>query len=84
MVSEYLGKIRYIHYIPRLQLTLNELLFQLFYNLTLEAPRKKCIWKCRLLIQKSSAAKKLPSITDELSIEANSVDPEQTAPIGVV
>ena len=26
----------------------------------------------------------LPSITDELSIEANSVDPEQTAPIGAV
>ena len=26
--------------------------------------------------------KKLPSITDELSIKANSVDPEQTAPIG--
>ena len=28
--------------------------------------------------------KYLPSITDELSIEANSVDPEQTAPIGAV
>ena len=28
--------------------------------------------------------KSLPSITDELSIEANSVDPEQTAPIGAV
>ena len=26
--------------------------------------------------------KKLPTITDELSIEANSVDTEQTAPIG--
>ena len=26
----------------------------------------------------------LPSITDELSIEVNSVDPEQTAPIGAV
>ena len=24
----------------------------------------------------------MPNITDELSIEANSVDPEQTAPIG--
>ena len=24
----------------------------------------------------------LPNITEELSIEANSVDPEQTAPIG--
>ena len=28
--------------------------------------------------------KLLPSITDELSIEPNSVDPEQTAPIGAV
>ena len=28
--------------------------------------------------------KSLPNITDELSIEANSVDPEQTAPIGAV
>ena len=27
---------------------------------------------------------KLPNITDKLSIEANSVDPEQTAPIGAV
>ena len=26
----------------------------------------------------------MPYITDELSIEANSVDPEQTAPIGAV
>ena len=28
--------------------------------------------------------KKLPNITDELSTEANGVDPEQTAPIGAV
>ena len=28
--------------------------------------------------------KQLPSITDKLSIEENSVDPEQTAPIGAV
>ena len=28
--------------------------------------------------------KKLPNITDKLSIEVNSVDPEQTAPIGAV
>ena len=28
--------------------------------------------------------KYLPNITDELSIKANSVDPEQTAPIGAV
>ena len=29
-------------------------------------------------------SKLLPYITDELSIEANSIDPEQTAPIGAV
>ena len=28
--------------------------------------------------------KELPNIADELSLEANSVDPEQTAPIGAV
>ena len=28
--------------------------------------------------------KQLSNITDELSIETNSVDPEQTAPIGAV
>ena len=28
--------------------------------------------------------KKLPNITEELSIEGNSVDPEQTAPTGAV
>ena len=28
--------------------------------------------------------KKMPNITDEISIEANIVDPEQTAPIGAV
>ena len=28
--------------------------------------------------------KQLPNITDKLSIEANSLDPEQTAPIGAV
>ena len=44
--------------------------------LTLRAPRKNCIWKCCLL--KSS------NFTDELSIEANRVDPEQTAPMGAV
>ena len=43
--------------------------------LTLKVPRKKAsknVVRCKLL----------PNITDELSIEANSVDPEQTAPIG--
>ena len=32
----------------------------------------------------SSAANNLPNITDKLSIEANSMDSEQTAPIGAV
>ena len=27
---------------------------------------------------------KLPDITDEFSVEANSMDPEQTAPVGAV
>ena len=31
-----------------------------------------------------ACCKKLPNITDELSIQANSVDPEQTAPLGAV
>ena len=44
-------------------------------GLTLEAPRKNA--------SKSSAAI-IANITDELSIEANSVDPEQTAYIGAV
>ena len=47
---------------------------------TLKAPRKKGIWKCPLL--KSSAANIY--IIDKVSIEANSVYPEQTAPIGAV
>ena len=50
--------------------------------LTFKAPRKK------MHLRMSSAevvwCKYLPNITDELSIEANSVDPEQTAPIGAV
>ena len=32
----------------------------------------------------AGCCKYLPNITDELSIEANSVDPEQTAPKGAV
>ena len=28
--------------------------------------------------------KKMPNITDELSLKANSMDPDQTAPIGAV
>ena len=53
-----------------------------FLLLTLKAPRKK------MHLKMSSAevvcCKYLPNITDELSIEANSVDPEQTVPIGAV
>ena len=45
--------------------------------LTLKAPRKNAS-------ENVVSCKYLPSITDELSIEANSVDPEQTAPIGAV
>ena len=47
-----------------------------------KAPRKE------MHLKMSSAevvcCKQLPNITDELSIEANSVDSEQTAPIGAV
>ena len=52
--------------------------------LTLWAPRKKCIWKCRLLSAEVLCCKLLPYITDKLGIETNSIDPEQTAPIGAV
>ena len=49
--------------------------------LTLKAPRK-------MHLKMSSAEvvcyKYLSNITDELSIEVNSVDPEQTAPLGAV
>ena len=38
----------------------------------------------KMLSAEVICCKKLPSITDELSIEANSMDPEQTAPIGAV
>ena len=62
------------------QLTFQALYFKLY--LALQAPRKK------MHLKMSSAevvcCKELPSITDELSIEANSVDPEQTAPIRAV
>ena len=50
-------------------------------ELTLKAPRK-------MHLKMSSAevvcSKKWPNITDELSIEVNSMNPEQTAPIGAV
>ena len=38
----------------------------------------------KMLSAEVVCCKKLPNITDELSIEANSVDPEQTSPIGAV
>ena len=52
------------------------------FVLTLKAPRKKCIWKCLLL--KSSAANNCLTLLTHLIIEANRVDPDQTAPIGAV
>ena len=38
----------------------------------------------KMLSAEVICCKYLPNKTDELSIEANSVDPEQTAPIGAV
>ena len=38
----------------------------------------------KMLSAEVVCCKQMPSITDELSIEANSVDPVQTAPIGAV
>ena len=38
----------------------------------------------KMLSAEVVCCKYLPNITDESSIEANSVDPEQTAPIGAV
>ena len=44
--------------------------------------------KKKMHLKMSSAevvcCKKLPNITEELSIEAHSMDPEQTAPLGAV
>ena len=59
-----------------LQLTSRTRLLQL----TLKAPRKKMHLNMSVVV----CCKKMPNITDELSIEANSVAPEQTAPIGAV
>ena len=36
----------------------------------------------KMLSAEVVCCKKLPNITDKLSKEANSVDPEQTAPLG--
>ena len=38
----------------------------------------------KMLSAEVVCCKSLPNIPDKLSIEANSVDPEQTAPIGAV
>ena len=38
----------------------------------------------KILSAEGVYCKLLPNIIDELSIEANSMDPEQTAPIGAV
>ena len=45
---------------------------------TLKAPRKKYL---KMSSAEVVCCKYLPNITDEFSIEANSVDTEQTAPI---
>ena len=54
---------------------------QVKVHLTLKRPRK-------MHLKMSSAevvcCKKLSNITNELSIVANNVDPEQTAPVGAV
>ena len=52
------------------------------HGLTLKAPRKYVSEKLRLL--KSSAANNCLTLLTNLSIEANSMDREQTAPIGAV
>ena len=51
-------------------------------KLTLKAPREKTHLK--MSSAEVVCCKELPNITDELSIEANRVDPEQTAPRGAV
>ena len=61
-------------------------IYWIFYDycllLTLKAPRKKESKKWCLL--KSSAANNCLKLLTNLSIEANRVDPDQTAPIGAV
>ena len=51
-------------------------------SLNPESPRKKVHLK--MASAEVVCCKKFPHITDELSKVANSVDPEQTAPIGAV
>ena len=67
-----------------LQMCLERFIYtvKLTYKLTLKAPRKKMHLK--MSSAEAVCCKYLPNITEEFSIEANSVDPEQTAPIGAV
>ena len=53
-----------------------------FHLINPQSANNKCIWKCHLL--KSSAANNCQTLMTYLSIEANSVDQKQTAPIGTV
>ena len=55
---------------------------QIWFHLTLKAPRKKMHLK--MLSAEVVCCKELPNIADELDIKANSVDTIQTAPIGAV
>ena len=50
--------------------------------LALKAPRRKMHLK--MSSAEVTCCKLLPDITDQLGIEANSLDPKQTAPIGAV
>ena len=52
------------------------------WTLTLKAPSKNASEKLRL--PKSFAANNCLTLLTNLSIEANRVDPDQTAPIGAV
>ena len=52
-------------------------------TLTLKAPRKKCI-DLKMSSAEVVCCKYCLTLLTNLSIEANSVDPEQTAPIGAV
>ena len=61
---------------------LKEYILVAFFVKTLKAPRKNAFEKWRRL--KSSAANNCLTLSINLCIEANSVDPDQTAPIGAV
>ena len=59
-----------------------EVFFIFIHIITLKVPRKNASEKLRLL--KSSAANNCLILLTNLCIEANRVDPDQTAPIGAV